>query len=187
MSRYFLGLMLFLGLVSASVHAEEGVLLKDETLRASASGSASAVGAAAKGSAVDILRREGGWMQIKAGEKTGWVRLLSVRKGTAATRNVGAELGGVLGIGLNKSDSSRVVATAGMRGLSEEDLKAAKFDQNELDKLNGLAVSKKDAEKFARKGGLVAQNVEYLPAPAGSKPAASNANAGGSFNLMGGE
>jgi len=60
------------------------------------------------------------------------------------------------------------VATTGIRGLNEEQLKAGQFNEDELKKVESYAVSKQDAERFAKKGELVRQDVPFLPEPAAS-------------------
>jgi len=56
-----------------------------------------------------------------------------------------------------------VVSSTGVRGLNEEDLKNAKFDEGELKSAESYAASKEDAGKFAAKAHLKALKVDYLP------------------------
>jgi hypothetical protein len=59
-----------------------------------------------------------------------------------------------------------VVATTGIRGLDEEQLKAAKFDAAELKKAESFATTRAQARTFAADGRLMPRKVEYLlPAP----------------------
>jgi hypothetical protein len=58
-----------------------------------------------------------------------------------------------------------VVAVAGVRGLSEEDLKKAAFNPAELAKLETLEVTEAQANAFAAKSGLKAATVAELPSP----------------------
>jgi len=67
--------------------------------------------------------------------------------------------GSVLGTG-------QIVATAGIRGLDEEKLKAARFDAAQVTQLESLAVSAGAARNFAARGGLRSRPVAYLPDPA---------------------
>lgn len=158
--------ILALSLASSLALAAPGVALKDESLMAKPSATATAVGKMKKGMAVDILAKEGGWLQVKAGAVQGWVRLLSVRAGSGGSGGSGlAGVAGVAGAATQKSDSSRVVAVAGVRGLNEEDLKGAKYNAAEMAKLEGYAMSKAQAQAFAEKSGLKAQKVASLPKP----------------------
>lgn len=64
-----------------------------------------------------------------------------------------------------KSDPSRVVAVAGLRGLNDEELKAAKFNPEEMARLDAQGVSGAQARGFASQGGLAAVSVPALPKP----------------------
>jgi hypothetical protein len=155
------------------VHAAPGLALRDENLLAKPSASSSAVGKMTKGMAVDIVAKQGGWLQVTAGKAQGWVRLLSVRAGAGGSSDGLAGIAGVAGAVTQQSDPSRVVAVAGVRGLNEEDLKGARFSPEELARLDGYAVSRAQATAFAEKSGLKAQNVAALPKPQSSQPARS--------------
>ena len=145
--------------------AAPGVMLKDEALRATASATAAVVGKAVKGAPVDILARQGGWSQVRVQDKTGWVRLLSVRGGSAAQTDVAGELKGALALGTTRRDPGKVVAVAGVRGLSEEELKQAQYDARQLQQLDGYAVALPEAARFAAEAGLARRELAYLPAP----------------------
>jgi hypothetical protein len=77
----------------------------------------------------------------------------------------------VVGAATTQSDPSRVVAVAGLRGLNDEQLKQAKFNADELARMEAQAVSAAQARSFAGQSGLVAANVPALPAP---RPAQSS-------------
>ena len=157
----------FVWLWVVSAWAAPGVMLKDEPLRATASATAAELAKTAKGEAVDILARQGGWSQVRAQGKTGWVRLLSVRGGAAAQTDVAGELQGVLSLGATRRDPNKVVAVAGVRGLSEEELKQARFDERALRQMEGLGATAQEAARFAAEAGLSRRDVAYLPAPQG--------------------
>jgi hypothetical protein len=151
----------------SSALAASGVMLKDDSLRASASAGAVSVGRVAKGATVDILARQGGWTQVAKDGRKGWVRILSVR----ATSSAGAaDFSGLIQAGTQRGDSSRVVATAGLRGLNEEELKSARYDANELMKLDRYLVDRASAENYAHAVGLRHRDLDYPPAPKSEKP-----------------
>jgi hypothetical protein len=149
--------------LAAPAWAAGGVMLRDDSLRASASAGAALVAKAAKGSKVEILARQGGWTQIKADGKTGWVHLLSVRSDQPGGGG-GGDLAGVAALA-EKRDPNKVVATAGLRGLNEEELRKAQYSPQEMQKLEGLAVTGETARRFATEGSLKPQRLDYLPAP----------------------
>ncbi len=152
--------------------ATPGSLIKAEQARATPSARAKIVAQLASGTQVDVINRQGGWLQVQAQGKTGWVRLLSVRSATG--RAGGADLGGVVGLATQRSNK-QVVAVAGLRGLSEEDLKGAHFDAAQLTTLDTYKTSRQQADSFAAKARLKARSVAYLnPPPQKAAPAANN-------------
>ncbi len=164
--------VLLLNAVAVPALAAPGTVLRDEKLHSQPSVTSSVAGRAAKGSSVNILTKQGGWLRVSSGKSTGWIRLLSVRAGPGGLG--GARLGDVVGAATTKSDPSRVVAVAGLRGLNNEDLKRAQFNADELARLDAWVVTPAQARQFAGQSGLVAVNVAALPKPASnaqSKPA----------------
>jgi hypothetical protein len=148
---------------SASAWAAPGTVLRNEKLYSQPAASASVTATVTKGANVEILAKQGGWLRVKAGKSTGWIRLLSVRAGAGGLG--GAGLGDVVGAATTKSDPSRVVAVAGLRGLNDEDLKKAQFNADELARLDAWKVTPSQARSFASQSGLVAVNVPALPKP----------------------
>lgn len=158
--------ILTLSLASSLALAAPGVALKTENILSKPSATSAAVGKMNKGMTVDIVAKQGGWLQVKAGKAQGWVRLLSVRAGAGGAGSNGlAGVAGVAGAVTQKSDPSRVVAVAGVRGLNEEDLKGAKFNADELARLEGYTVTASQAKAFADKSGLKASKIKALPKP----------------------
>lgn len=149
--------------LSSAAYAAPGTLLRDESLYTRPSATSAVAAKASKGATVDIVGRQGGWLRIKSGKSEGWVRLLSVRAGSGGAG--GAGLGDVVGAATTKSDPSRVVAVAGVRGLNEEELKQAKYSADELARLNAMGVTPAQAKSYADKSGLVTVNVATLPKP----------------------
>jgi hypothetical protein len=160
MKLYFSGL-LFACLLAAPAWAATGTMIKDDEMRTNASANSAAVGRVAKGASVEVLTRKGGWTQIRHAGATGWVRILSVRSSAETGGNV---LGGIVQMGAERRDPSRVVAVAGLRGLNEEELRGARFNANELARLDQFSSSRVDAEQFARGAGLRSRDVAYINA-----------------------
>ncbi len=158
-----MGMAALLGLLlqSAALAAESGTALKADAIRAEPFGDAKQVATLAKGDTVEILKKDGGWLQVKSAKGKGWVRMLSIRKGDAKKGSGEAE--GLLALSSGRAGTGKVVATTGIRGLNEEELKAASFNAQELKLDESYAVSKADAQKFAKQGKLVARPFGYLP------------------------
>lgn len=148
---------------TASPATGSGTVLKADKLYSEPVATARVTASVAKGANVDILAKQGGWLRVKAGSDTGWIRLLSVRAGTGGLG--GAALGDVVGAATTRSDPTRVVAVAGLRGLNDEDLKQAEFNAEELARMEARNVSITQATSFASQAGLAARNVPDLPKP----------------------
>lgn len=143
--------------------AAQGVVLRNDRLYSQPSATSKVAGSAAKGASVTILAKQGGWLRVSSGRSSGWIRLLSVRAGAGGLG--GAGLGDVVGAATTRSDPSRVVAVAGLRGLDDEDLKQAKFDGAELARMDAWDATASQARSFAARGGLAATGVAALPEP----------------------
>ncbi len=138
---------------------EAGTALKADTLRAEPFADAKSVGSLAKNDAVDIVNKKGAWLQVKSKKSTGWVRLLSVKRGVATQTN---QIGGIASVASGRAGTGKVVSTTGIRGLSAEELKAAQFNESEMKKLEGYEQSPNDGKQFASAGGLNAASIAYL-------------------------
>ncbi len=110
---------------------------------------------------VNIVSRQGGWVRITSKAGNGWVKMLSLRSSSTATKRGDSGLQSLFNVG--RSGSSGITVATGVRGLSEEDLKNAQPAPRELEKLQNYAVNKAKAEKFARDAKLKSQQLDYLP------------------------
>lgn len=156
-----LALLLATGAVPAL--AAQGTVLRNDKLYSQPSATSKVTGTAAKGASVTILAKRGGWLRVSSGRSSGWIRLLSVRAGAGGLG--GAGFGDVVGAATTKSDPSRVVAVAGLRGLDDEDLKQAEFNGTELARMDEWDASAAQARSFAARAGLAAATVPALPEP----------------------
>lgn len=147
---------------SAVALAEPGSVTRATALKDKPFLDASTTAQLAAGSLVDIQQRQGAWMKVKTREgKTGWVKLLNIRSGTAAAG--GSTLGGVGQIfNVAKTGSSGNTVTTGVKGLSAEQIKNARADPDELVRLQGYGISSADAQQFAKQTKLTAQKVTAI-------------------------
>lgn len=159
--KYAFALCVLLGAQTAWA-AESGSMLKADELKAEPFRDAKTVKNLAAGEKVEIVSKEGGWLKAKAGKSSGWVRMLSVRKGDA--KQVTSNASGLLALASGRAATGKVVATTGIRGLNVEELKAARFNAEELQLAESYAVNKTDAQLFAAQGKLAARSFDYLPA-----------------------
>ncbi len=147
----------------AAVSSTPGTVLRAEKLYREPASTSKVTASVAKGARVEILGKQAGWLRVKAGSQSGWIRLLSVRAGSGGLG--GAGVGDVVGAATTRSDPTRVVAVAGLRGLNDEDLRQAKFNAEELARLDALRVSATQARTFAGQARLAAVSVPDLPKP----------------------
>lgn len=115
------------------------------------------------GQAVDIQKREGSWYQVKAAGKTGWMRMLSVRRTASAAA---VSTGSLAQVATGRAGTGQIVTTTGVRGLGEEALKTAAFSEEAIAGAERFRVAPAEAERLAREAGLKPRNVPPLPAPA---------------------
>jgi len=162
---------LLLCVSAAQALAAPGTVLRNDKIYSQPSSGSAVAGSVAKGASVNILSKQGGWLRVTAGKTTGWMRLLSVRAGEGGLG--GAGVGDVVGAATTRSDPSRVVAVAGLRGLNDEELKQAKFNAAELAQLDTWVVTVAQAQAFAGQASLVAVKVPALPEPKPAKASSS--------------
>ena len=89
-----------------AVAAETGSALKNDTLRKEPFADAKSAGTLARGESVQILKKQGAWLQVKTKKTTGWVRLLSVKRGSSGSGNQSA---GVLAVASGRAGTGQVV------------------------------------------------------------------------------
>jgi uncharacterized protein YgiM (DUF1202 family) len=171
-------ILLFAGLLSVAGArgAETGTALKADEIKAEPFRDAKKIGDIAKGDKVEILAQKSGWLQIKMKGRQGWVRLLSVRRGEAGKTDAAKEAGGIAGLATGRAGTGQVVSTTGVRGLGEEDLKEAKYSEEQVKKAESYRVSAQAAQSFGKAGQLSARQMAFLPEP---RRAAASSSGGG--------
>jgi hypothetical protein len=156
-------------LLPAFALAEPGYATRDVELRAEPAGAAKVLGTLQKGARFEITAEKGAWSRVASASADGWTLSFYVMKGEPAAQvSLGTRLGEVWTLGSDRR--AETTATIGVRGLDEEQLKAAQFNADELQRLEAQGQSQAEAEAFARRGKLMPQAVNYLAPPA---PAAS--------------
>lgn len=154
-------LMLSLILSTGNAAAESGVAIKRDSLRTKPFQDAPIGASIAAATRAEILQQQGGWWRIKTASGTGWVRMLSIRRDAAATTSSASSLSKLAS---GRAGTGRVIATTGIRGLNEEQLKAAQYNEAEITLAESYASSATQAAAFAQAGKLRAQKIVYLPA-----------------------
>lgn len=113
---------------------------------------------------LDVLKRQGGWMHVKTTEGyEGWLKMTSIRLGTATEAKGESGLGSLAKMALTgRSGNTGVTATTGVRGLSPEELKNAQPNPEAVRELDKFTANRDKAQSFASAGKLKPQAVEYL-------------------------
>ena len=167
-------LLLALALLPLAGHAgEPGFAIRDLELRAAPDNAAPVTGKLARNGRYELLQRRSVWAQITAGGQQGWVLFFYLATGEAPKPGAARELGGALGLAGGRP-AGDITAVIGARGLTEEQLRAAQFNEGEMARLEALRVPREVLQSWAREGGLTPQRVEYLDAgaaPGGADPA----------------
>lgn len=158
-------LLITLALPLAALAGEPGYAIRDLELRAEPRNEAPVIAKLARNGRYELLQRKQVWAQISANGREGWVLFFYLAVGEAPKPGAGRELGGALGLATGRPQGD-ITAVIGARGLTEEQLKAARFDAEELARLEALRVSRDTAQAWAREGALSPQQVEALAAPA---------------------
>lgn len=157
----FVGLCLLMPIAAL---AEAGSALKNDTLRKEPYADAKSAGSLTRGESVQIVKKQGAWLQVKTKKTTGWVRLLSVKRGSSTGSNQSA---GVLAAASGRAGTGQVVSTTGIRGLSEDELKAAKFNEAEINTMESYTQSADAGRQFANAGKLKTTSFSNLKAAKG--------------------
>ena len=149
-------------LISVSAHAAEtGYTFKETELKEQPFLDAKTLHTLAEKSVVEILARQGAWMQIKIPDsRQGWVRMLSVRLGSADQKPRSSLLS-ALSLSRPRPATTSTVTT-GVRGFSEEDLAKAKPNPAEVAKMKTFTATPEQATQFAESSNLKRQSVSFF-------------------------
>jgi hypothetical protein len=150
-----------MALAAALAQAEPAVTIKAVDLKEQAASDAKTVASLPANASVDLVKREGAWVQLTSGKDTGWAKLFDVRLAgaqTAPAKSSGG-VGDLLGLVTGQRSAS---VTTGVRGLDEDSLMKATPNPQEFQKLVGFQVTKQQAQKFAAAGKLTPREVEPL-------------------------
>jgi len=144
---------------AAAALAEPGSVARNTELKDKPFLDAKTTAKLAAGSPVDIINRQGAWIQLKTREgQTGWAKLLNIR--SSNTSQGVSILGAVTKVAsIAKTGSSGNTVTTGVKGLSEEQIRNAKANPEEVERMYEYSVSETDARKYASQNKLVAQKI----------------------------
>jgi hypothetical protein len=163
MNSIRLGAVLFALLAMSAFADETGSVIRADRIKVEPFRDAKTIATLSVGDKVEIVKKNGGWLQIKSLKGKGWVHMLNVRK--EGMRKDSGDIGGLLSMASGRAGTGKVVATTGIRGLDEVELKSAKYNETELSLVESYSINRADAQLFAIQGKLVARQFDYLPFP----------------------
>jgi hypothetical protein len=88
---------------------------------------------------------------------------LSVKRGVGTTGSSTSQVKGLLDVASGRAGTGKVVATTGVRGLNEEELKNAKYNEVEVKRMESYTQTSQQGRQFGKNGGLKAVKFAYLP------------------------
>jgi hypothetical protein len=170
-SRLLFAILLAFPLFAAA--QDQAFTNRSTELKDRAAAEARTVAMLAENTPVKLLARGGGWTRVEAGGQSGWLRVFHLRFPASVESAPSSSAGGLLsslGSALTgqRSNPKANLATTGVRGLSQEDLKNANPDPDALRRLQSFRADRAAAERFARDGKLAAvqiENPDAAPAP----------------------
>lgn len=161
-----------------AVAAEKATIIKETELKQEPFSDAATLVTLPSRTSVEILKRQGGWTQVKpATSDKGWVRMLNLRMGSGTAQRGDTGIGALFNVA--RSGSSGTTVTTGVRGLdiTKNTLQNANPDPKELKHMHGYSVSKAEALQLASSAKLRKQSVEYTEA--GSNRSSGASSSGG--------
>jgi hypothetical protein len=160
----YLCALLGLLLAVAPAAAQQVTLERDSPLYAEPRLDAPQVTQLKQGAAGEVTGKQGGWLNLKTPDGTGWLFSFNVRFPAQKTEGAESGTGAALGRVFGPRRSGSVTSSIGIRGLEEEDLRQASFNAGQMKLLDGFAATRQAAEERARTTGLAPANVDYLDA-----------------------
>ena len=137
--------------------AERGAVIRAGDLKEKPFIDAPATAQLAADQQVNVLARQGGWVQVESGGKTGWLRMLNLRMASTGPAKPAGKQASIL-----RTGSSGKTVTTGIKGVDEEDIRNATVNYAELQILSTLAVPAAEATANAQASGLKESKVSYL-------------------------
>jgi hypothetical protein len=113
---------------------------------------------------VSVLKRQGGWYQVRSGKLRGWLRMSHIRFSSGSTTpQQDAGLAQTLRfLSTGRSGASGVTVATGIRGLDAADIANATPDHQALSRLDRFQAKPERARQFAASAQLKSQPLGYI-------------------------
>ena len=159
-------LFTFLLALPLATAAQEAFTNRSTDMKERAEAGARTLKTLAENTPVKVISKGGGWTRVEAGGQSGWVQMFHLRypgtAGGAKASSGGGDFLSSIGSALTgqRSNPNANLATTGVRGLSQEELKNANPDPAALSRLQSYRADRAAAERFAREAKLAAVKVD---------------------------
>lgn len=150
----------------------KATVIRSSELKAQPFSDATSLATLTENQRIDVLSRKASWMEVRAENNTGWVKMLTLRFDTTGGKEAGGNAIGDTAkslFSLIKTGSSGTTSTTGARGLSKENFNALVPNPEAFEKMKSLAASGQDALQFAQKERLQAQELAHVKAQQGER------------------
>jgi hypothetical protein len=170
MRNFFAIVVLCTPFIAYATALMTGVVFIDIKLMGTPSHDGETITTLAADSSISVEQRKGSWTRVATDEDTGWVPTLTIRIKSVTSREDFKAAAVEVSDKIEDQTNTQVVATMGIRGLDEEELKQAKFNKKQLALLESYYANKQQIAKFSQAGKLIPQKVAYLGEEQGNKP-----------------
>ncbi|PWF55620.1 hypothetical protein C7C56_000925 [Massilia glaciei] len=156
--------MVGIGMLAGSAHgAEHAFTVRPTDLKATPFSDAANLARLAESVRVDVLERKASWMQVKADNNTGWVKMLSLRFEQSASVKGSPASGANALYNVATTGSSGSTATTGVKGIiTAESLKNARPNTFALQQMQAQGPGPGEVRQFAKAGKLAPQRLDYV-------------------------
>ena len=170
MRKVFAIVVLFMPFIAYATALMTGVVFIDIKLLDTPSYDGKTIERLAAESTITVKQRQGRWTKVATAENTGWVPPLTIRiKSVIKQADIEASTD-EMKEKFDGENNTEVIATMGIRGLDEENLKQASFNKKQLALLESYHASKPQLAAFSQAGKLMPKKVVYLGEKQGNKP-----------------
>lgn len=150
-----------------ALSGESGILVRSDEIRLEPFMDTPSLAKFAKGTKVEILKHEGGWLKVSSQGHEGWVRMLSVRRDGAAKNPLGAEIADAAVWAGARIASTNIIVTTGIRSISRPDshaliLAIGNYPNTHIPVLNGAQEDVQSAKAMARLMNVPESNIVSL-------------------------
>jgi hypothetical protein len=165
----FLCALATLSLNVSAQNADKATVARSAELKAQPFSDAATLKTLAENQKLDVLSRKASWMEVRAQDMTGWVKMLSLRFDARAESVSNSDNSAKSFLSLVKTGSSGSTTTTGAKGWSKESFANLSPNPDRFEKMKQLSSNKSDADAFAKQENLKEQEQAYLNAKGGAQ------------------